>query len=508
MSVAGIDIGTTGCKCTVFSDSGTWISEAYEEYHFAPEVGERELDAAAVWDAVCSVIRRSAQKDAGIRAVAAASMGEAAVCLDEHDVPLNHPILYFDPRGEEENRELTARVGAERLYEITRMEPSKIYTVPKMMWLERHHPGFFRKAAHLLLMEDFIVYMLSGTAQIDRTLATRTYAFDMQKLDWSDEILEAAGIPRSLMPRVVPTGTAAGKIRPALAAELGLPGDTLIVSGAHDQPAAMLGTGCLREGLAADSTGTNECITAFIDAGLHPDYLLQREVPYVPSLYENTYSSGIFCFTGGAMLKWFRDKIAPDEAERAKQNGMSAYDYFNSRVQDRPSGLIVLPYFLGKGAPGMDPDAKGTILGLTPETNVFEIYRALMEGVSFEMRTGLEYWKSMGIELTELRATGGGARSPLWLQIKADIFGIPVSTMKAEEGGALACAMLAAAAAGIYGSVEEAAKAFIRTDKTYLPDRERQAEYNEWYERYRVLEKRLSGAFDRNWGRSGSGGKR
>lgn len=499
MAVAGLDVGTTGCKCTVYSDRGVFLNEAYEEYIFPPECGDRELDAAVIWESVKRVIRAAADVEEELKAIGIASMGEAAVLLDQNDTPISRPILYFDPRGQEQIDRLVEKLGEDRLDAITRMTPSKIYTVPKIMWLMDQDPGLIGRAEHLLLMQDYIVYMLSGVAQIDYTLATRTYCFDMETLDWSEEILQAAGIPKRLFSKTCPTGSAAGKVRPSVAAELKVSEDLLIVNGAHDQPAAMIGNGALRPGIGSDSTGTNECITTMFVGKDHPDYMKQRELCIVPFIWPDTYTTAVFCFTGGGMLKWYRDNLAAYEKKIAAEQGKNFFDLLEELTPQEPSGLLVLPYFLGKGSPGLDPDARGCIIGLTEKTSSFQIYRALMEGVTYEIRQGIDYWKEQGIELTELRATGGGAKSPTWLQIKADIYGMPIYTMKVQQGGNLACGMLAAIAAGLYRNVEEAEKQFIQVDKVYYPDPDRKAYYDRMYEKYKLLYPGLKAVFSEPW---------
>ncbi|MBQ4474242.1 MAG: hypothetical protein II930_08090 [Lachnospiraceae bacterium] len=487
MSVAGLDVGTTGCKCSVYTDGGELLKEAYREYDFPADCGQRELDAAVIWECVQEVIREAAQVPDPLKAIGVASMGEAAVLLDEKDEPLCRPILYFDPRGQEQIDRVVCAVGIERLREITWMEPQKIYTITKIMWEADRDPQILNRARHLLLMQDYIVYMLSGIAQIDYTLATRTYAFDMKRLTWSREILDACGIPERLWSRCVPTGTAAGPVRPEVAERLGVPEDLLIVTGAHDQPAALIGNGVLNEGLGSDSTGTNECITTVFESRNHPDYIGHTQLTSVPFLRDGLFTTAVFSFTGGGMLKWYREQFGKYERQIARERGIGYYDRMEELIPGEPTELLVYPYFLGKGAPDMNPRARACILGLTMETKAEEIYRALMEGVSYEIRMGLDYLKEKGIEIRELRATGGGARSAAWLQIKADVYGVPVHTMKVQEGGNLACAMLAAIAAGLYPDIETAAAQFIHVDQTFLPDPERKAFYDRQYQRYRSL---------------------
>ena len=196
------------------------------------------------------------------------------------------------------------------------------------------------------------------------------------------------------------------------------------------------------------------------------------------------------------MLKWYRKQLGKWEAKIAKERGIGFYDRMDEILPKEPTELLVFPYFLGKGAPDMHPRARACFIGLTMETTSEEIYRALMEGVSYELRMGLDYLKEQGIVVKELRATGGGARSENWLQIKADIYGMPVHTMKVQEGGNLACGMLAAIAVGIYPDLESASKAFIHVDKTYLPDPNRKAFYDKQYALYRTLVPKLHDIYD------------
>ena len=485
MAIAGIDVGTTGSKCTIYSADGRFLGDAYEEY---TEVAADELDGGMVWRCVKQVLRDAARK-AGepVRAVGVTSFGETAILLDEKDEPVCPSILYTSFKGDRECEALKEHFGREYLCRVTGVAPHSMYSVPKLMWVSKNDPETFSRTKHICLFSDYIVYMLSGVHQIDYSLAARTMALNVETLSWDKDILDFAGIPMELMPRIVPTGTQAGTIRPEVAQELGLPADAVIVTGCHDQVGAAVGTGTLKKGMAVDGTGTVECITPVYGKEIEPEKLYDYGYAIIPYLDRERFVTYAFSFTGGALLKWYRDNLAREEAAAAKAAGKSAYDEFNSAVKPGPSGLLILPHFAGAATPYMDNDAKGIIAGVTMETEKADIYKALMEGVTFEMRVNMELLEAAGIKIDSLLATGGGARSALWLQMKADILNRPIYSLGEAQSGTLGCIMLSGVACGIYKDLEEAAEVFIRRGAEYQPDPEMHKAYESWYQKYKKL---------------------
>ena len=489
MSIAGIDVGTTGSKCTIYSRDGRFLGDAYEEY---TEICSDELDGQMVWNCVKHVLGKAAQQ-AGepVEAIGVTSFGETAILLDENDAPVCPSILYTSPKGDRECEILTEKLGKEYICHVTGVAPHSMYSVPKLMWVSTQAPDIFARAKRICLFSDYIVYMLSGVHQIDYSLAARTMALDVTKLQWDEKILKCAGIPMELMPKIVPTGTKAGVIRPAVAAELGLSESAVIVTGCHDQVGAAVGTGTLKKGMAVDGTGTVECITPVYGSEVLQDKLYDHGYAIIPYLDSERYVTYAFSFTGGALLKWYRDAIAAEEAKAAKARGESVYDYFNSKVKPGPSGLLVLPHFAGAATPYMDTEAKGMMVGLTTETRSEDIYKALMEGVTFEMRVNKELLEEAGIRVDSLLATGGGARSALWLQMKADILNVPIVSLGEAQSGTLGCIMLSGVACGMYESLEAAAEVFIQKAAEYTPDPEAHAAYEVWFKRYKKLYKAM-----------------
>ncbi|MBQ8510351.1 MAG: carbohydrate kinase [Clostridia bacterium] len=477
MLIGGLDIGTTGCKLSVYSDTGEFVSNTYKEYEVSRRNGEHEVDAAMIFDAVCDIIR-TASAEQEIAAIGVTSFGETFTLLDENDNVLLPSMLYTDPRGSAECGVLCEKLGEKRLTYISGVKPHPMYSLPKLMWVKNNRPDVWSKVKRVLLMEDYIVYRLTGIAQIDYSLAARTMALDIREKCWSGEILDAAGIDAGLLSKLVPTGTAAGKIR----SDLGIRGDITIVSGCHDQVAAAVGAGILSPGTAVDGTGTVECVTPMFDHVPENEQLYDEGYSVVPYVIDGTYVCYALSFTGGAVLKWFRDNLA------AKYEGVdNVYAKLDADAPEAPTGLLVLPHFAGAANPYMDNGSKAAILGLTLEHTSADIYKALMEGVTYEIMLNLEHLESCGITPEKLYATGGGANSAVWLQIKADILNRPVTALTAKEAGACGTCMLAGRAIGIYDSLEDAKKIFVREKHTYLPNSEKAAVYQKYYAAYRKV---------------------
>lgn len=486
MKIAGVDIGTTGCKCSLYSKDGSLIKECYQEY-VMKKCPEHEIDGRMVWECVKKIIKGIASEAADLKAIGVTSFGESVILLDAADKPLMNSMLYTDPRGEAQCDKLVAHFGARDFARITGLNPHKMYSIPKLMWISENRTEIYNTAKKIMQFGDFIVYMLSGIAQIDYSLASRTMAFDIVNLCWSKKILDYSKVPLQKLSKPVPAGTKAGNIKQNVARELGLPDNIAIVSGCHDQLAAAVGAGVLEPGMAVDGTGTVECVTPVFDHIPKNDMLFKGSYSIIPHVVPYSYVSYAFSFTGGALLKWYRDKLAVLEAQAAQVQGISAYEYFNQQLTEEPSGLLVLPHFSGAATPYMDSLSKGAIIGLTTETTSIDIYRALMEGVTYEMRLNMEWLKKAGIGITELRATGGGARSTFWLQLKADVLNIPVTALVAEEAGTVGSIMLAGVACGAYRNLQEASDAFVKLQKTYYPRPEKTGEYAELYHKYQKV---------------------
>lgn len=487
MLISGLDVGTTGCKLTVYDSDGKYLYNSYKEYNISRKSGEHELDAEMLIEAVYGVIKDVAEKYSDLRAIGVTTFGEAFVTLDKDDNILFPTMLYTDQRGSKEKDELVEKLGEDTITKIAGVKPHQMYSVPKIMWIKKNKPEIYGKISKILLMADFVVYMLSGKRQIEYSLAARTLGLDIRNKCWSKEIFDAAGIDISLMSELVKPGTVAGNMKNELAEKFGFSGDVKIVNACHDQVAAAVGSGIFEVGSAVDGTGTVECITPLFSEIPEDEALYKNGYSVVPYVFDNTYVCYAFSFTGGATIKWYRDNFAKYEQMIAEKEGKNVYAILDGKVKDEPTGILVMPHFAGAATPYMDNDSKAVIIGLTLENNEADIYKALMEGVTYELMLNVENLENAGIVLEKIYATGGGASSDVWLQIKADVLGKNITALDAKEAGTCGTCMITAVAIGACNNLKEAKEKFVREKKTFIPNGEKTEIYRKNFEAYKNI---------------------
>lgn len=486
MSIAGLDIGTTGCKIAVYDSEGARF-HAYREYPASRSASEHEVDPRAIWQAIREVIREAAAAVPDISGIGVSSFGESFALLDDKDEPLMETMLYTDPRGARECAEIAEKMGDRHVARITGMMPHPMYSLSKLIWVKRHRPEVWGRVRRVLLMQDYVVYMLTGVAQIDTSLASRTMALDIRAKEWSREMLDYAGIDPGLFSKPVPSGTIAGPVREALRRELGLGANALVVSGCHDQVAAAVGAGVFERGVAVDGAGTTQCVTPVFPGVSDPEVMYRGGYATVPFAAGDLYATYAFSFTGGALVKWFTDRLAGYAKAEADKNGESVFQALERGMGEGPTGILVLPHFAGAGTPYMDAGAKGVITGLTIEHSLSDLYKAVLEGIAYEMRVNVEALRQAGIEIHRLHATGGGAKSEKWLQIKADVLGLPIDSLGDSEAGIIGSILLTGVATGAFQSLSEGAGALVKKLGAFTPDPARHASYDEHFRHYRAL---------------------
>ena len=478
MKIAGLDIGTTGCKFTVFDENGAYLGKAYRDYPVIRLNNEDEIDVSVIMDSVYGAIGEMTKCYPDIGGIGVTSFGETFVLCDKEGRPLHNAMLYTDKRGAEECAELTEKLGAERIAEISGLRPHEMYSIPKLMWIKKHRPEIYAAADRIHLIGDYVVRHLTGVCQIDYSLASRTMGLDIRTNDWSREIFDAAGIDVSLMGKPVPSGTPAGSVTALTAEKTGLCPDTLIVSVSHDQVAAAVGAGAFDASVAVDGAGTVECLTPVYDELPDVKAMFGGYYSTVPFVLNGKYVAYAFSYTGGAILQWFTGQLS---------EGGDYSKLESEYTSDAPTGLLVLPHFAGAATPYMDTGSKGAIVGLTMSTTKAELYRACMEGVAYEMRLNYERLLASGVRFTKIHATGGGARSKVWMQMKADVLNIPITALRTADAGTVGSAMLTGIAVGLFGDLDDAAAHMIEQTETYEPDPQRHLRYMEVYERYKQL---------------------
>jgi xylulokinase len=478
------------CKAIVFDPAGRIVGQGFREYGVlceAPAMAEQ--DAEAVWRltraALQEATRRSAVKDIG--ALSVSVQGDAIIPVDRDLRALHRAILGMDYRSERQARACEAQCGAFELFQRTGMRSHPINAVTKILLLRELAPAVFGEAYRFVTYADFILGRLGAEPVMDETMASRTMAYDLLGRCWSQDLLARLDLDPARLSRVVPAGGAVGTIRRDLAAELGLPPELVLVTGGHDQPCAALGAGVVHEGLGVASTGTAEVLsTAF----LRPALTQRMFESYYPC-YRHAKDGLFFTFSlnhvGGLLLRWYRDNFAAAETADAAAQGIEAYQLIDARMPDGPSPVMVVPHLNGSGTPGCDLQARGVIAGLTLASTRHDVAKAILEGLTFELLINLKTMQQCGLRVEELAAVGGGAKSARWLQLKADILGRPIRTLRCREAACLGAALLAGTAAGVYASLDEAVRLTVAFEREFVPQPARVAQYADRFATYQRL---------------------
>ena len=498
MSLLGLDVGTTGCKAGAFSDGGRVLATAYREYPVLhPRDGWAELDSRQVWARVQEVLAEVAARTPGDppTALSVSGMGEALTPVSRDRSILGGCILSSDVRGGPQIEALVRALGKEELHAITGNLAGPQYSLPKMLWLREHAPEALAGADRLLLWSDLVLYLMGGEPLTSYSAANRTLLFDVRAERWSERLLSLAGVDPSLLPTPVPSGTVAGTIRADVALRLGLrPGLQLVVGG-HDQGCNALGAGIVEGGRAVCGVGTFECITPTYHRVPEAGPMLRQGLNLEHHVLPGLHVSFIYN-QSGALVRWFRDTFAA--AERRLLAPDAVYEVLSSELPPEPTRLFTLPYFEITGPPEFVADASGAILGLKLGTTRGEILKSIMECTTLYLAEGVRALSTLGVHTNEFVATGGGARSDAWLQIKADVHGVPFVRAAFTEGGVLGAAMLAGLATGAFAGPAEAVAGCVARGRVFEPDARRHALYREKAVAFRRLFPLLRGFLAEN----------
>ena len=492
-TLLGLDIGTTAVKAGLFGDDGRLIATAGEEYRLAtPGPDRAELDPERYWHAARSAVRRavaaSGVEPASVGALAVSSQGETVIAVGPDGQPLGPAIVWLDNRASVEARRLEERFGLERIYDVTGIPSvAPTWTACKLLWWRANEPELFGAAARFLLVEDFLLQRLTGRFATDGGIQCTSMLFDIVRRGWWAEMLDEVGIDPSRLAEPVEPGVVVGRLTPVAAEWLGLPPGLAVVAGGMDQGAGAVGVGNTGPGIVSESTGGALTLQASIERhGRDPS----RQTPvYIHSAPER-YLYCPVCPTGGMALTWFRDTFGQEEVERAARDGSDAYDLLTELAAAVPAGcdgLLMLPHLAGAFSPEYDPNARGVFQGFGLGHRKGHFVRATLEAVAFMLRRNVELLAASGAPASEIHSHGGGARSPLWNQIKADVCGLPVVTLRGEDAAIRGDAMLAGVAAGVFRDLDEAGRAMVGLDRRFEPNPANAAVYEASYGRYRDL---------------------
>jgi D-xylulose kinase len=496
--VAAIDAGTSGVRSMLFKTDGTVVSMAYEEFSsYYPSPSWVEQDASAWWTVAGKTMERSLKEAHAsandVISVSATNQRETIVPIDKAGNPLRRAIIWQDRRTVPQCDWIKAQVSPDEVYSITGLTIDPYFSAPKILWIKEKEPVTFKAASKFLLVHDFIMYKLTGRTITDFSNASRTMLFDLKQANWSDRLLGKFGIPKEKLPDPVAPGTRVGEVTSEAAKSIHLKQGTPVVAGGGDQQCAALGVGVVRPGSIKTTTGTGTFMLAYSTT---PRLDPKRRVLCSRHVVPNAFVIEASMFTTGSALRWFRDNLGIEECEAASKRGVDPYDVITEKASKIPpgsEGVVHIPHLAGAGAPYWNPNARGVFAGLALGHTREHLMRAILEGVCYDIRTNLEVMRELGLAASEVRVTGGAARSEVWMQIQADVLGVPVVRTSMEEATALGAAILACKGVGVFSSVAEAAERMVRPLPPLQPSQSNRAVYDRGFERYKKLYAAISG---------------
>lgn len=497
----GIDVSTTGAKALIIDEHGNVVASHTTEYPLStPKPLWSEQDPHNWWNGACASIKAALSKahltGEAISAVGLTGQMHGLVMLDKSDQVLRPAILWNDQRTGPQCDEITAKVGGlDRLLALTGNQVLPGFTAPKIVWVRENEPYIFEQTTHILLPKDYVRFCLTGEYATEVSDASGMSLLDVEHRCWSDEMLRALDIPREWLPECTESDVVSGRLSASAATATGLEEGTPVVGGGGDQAAQAVGSGIVTSGVISVTSGTSGVVFAHSDHyAAEAQGRLHAFCHAVPGKW---HYMGVMLSAGGS-FRWLRDAIGDTEKAAAQLIGIDPYELLTKEAALAPvgsEGLLFLPYLTGERTPYPDPQARGAFVGLTLRHGKAHLVRAVLEGVSFGLRDSLELIKGLGVPIEQVRASGGGARSTVWRQIQADVFGAELVLVNVTEGAAFGAALLAGVGSGTYASVDEAVAATIKiTDRTApLPDSA--AAYERLYPSYRALYPALKDTF-------------
>lgn len=496
----GVDLGTSGTKTVLFDVNGQAIASATVEYPlYQPHNGWAEQDADDWWKATQSTVR-TVLETSGVDARDVKGLGisgqmHGLVLIDENGRSLCRSLIWCDGRTQAECDEITAAVGAQRLIQIAANPALTGFTAGKVLWVRRHQPEVWAKARYILLPKDYVRYKLTGVIAQEISDASGTNLLDVPGRCWSREICDAIQLDMAMLPPLVESSAVAGTITAEAARLTGLAEGTPVAGGGGDNMCGAVGTGVVVPGKAFTTIGTSGVVYAHSPkVQIEPQGRVHAFCSCIPGEYVNfacTLSSGL-------SLKWFRDQFCQAEIQSAREMETDPYVLLNQEAANSPIGanrLLFLPYLMGERSPLMDNNARGAFIGLTAMHTRRDLLRALMEGVIYALCQNLNTMREMGVQPQAMLACGGGAKSPFWRQMMADVFQLPVKTVHNAEGPALGAAILAGVAAGVYSDVPTACAKLVRENEPLLPNAENAKAYEPYYAYFLKLYPALKNAY-------------
>ena len=465
MNLLGIDIGTTSVKTAVFDEALNEKMKTTVDYTLESKGETVEFDAENYWNIVSAEIEK-AKKEQGVDALSIDTKCETLILTDEFGNPVRKTIVWLDNRATEEAKIIEEHFGRQKVYEVTgQPEVTATWPACKLLWVKRNEPEVWKKTKMIFLLEDYILYKLTGKFVTEKTLQSSTIYFDIKNGTYWKEMLDFIGVSEAMLPELYESGKYIGEYK-----------DIKVISGTMDQVAGAIGAGVVKPGIVSEMTGTTMVI--FLPSETFPEYNPESIVPCHYN-YDGKYCLLSWSPTAGMALKWLKNTFFEDMS-------FKDLDDLAENVPAGSDGVTFLPYLCGSTMPKYNPNARGSFTGITTEHNKAHFIRAVMESVSCMLKSNLDY---LGVEVKEIRAMGGGASSPLWCQIKADMTNKRIVTLKNDETACLGSAILAGVATGVFESVEAACDMAVQPKKVFEPQG---VDYSECYNRFCELDNKLN----------------
>jgi xylulokinase len=498
--VLAIDIGTSGSRAALVDFSGNILASAAQAYDLeSPAPGWAQQDARLWWRVsvknIRSVFESSGISPASVAAVAAGGQMHATIPIDTSGQVLTPAVqLWCDKRCAGIVAEMGKRAEIIESFPLVGNVPTAAWLGWKIKWLQANQPDVYHKTWKVLTASAYITYQLTGGIPvIDFSEASGSFLMDASRLTWSGDMFKVLGLDLHMLPPILPSSQVAGKVSREAAQATGLLAGTPVAVGAGDMLCTLLAAGLTQRGRAVDITGTSSIMCIYTGAPV-----LDRRLMNLHHSMPGWVTFGI-CDSGGGSLKWFKDTFCQEEKQKAARNRVSPYPLLDKQaeqIEPGTEGLLFYPYLLGERTLG-SAYSRGVFFGLTPRSGKGALARAIMEGIAFEMRRSLEIARNSGMTVDQIRLVGGGAQSPLWNQIKANIYQLPVAVLKTFEGGTLGAAILAGVAGGVFPDEASAADQVVQIDHILQPDPAQAELYNRLYEVFKDLHDRMIEPFER-----------
>lgn len=495
--ILGVDIGSSNVKAALFSLDGTAVSiEAEEIPELFPSENCIEQDADEIWKQFVKAVRKtvlhSQISPRQIMGIGLDSNRCGCLLLDDRNVPLTRNMTWRDTRATEQVAAFTRTHPEIDVYRITGEDSLPQHTLFKLLWVQEHHPEIWSKTAHICLSpKDYVIWKLLGVHKSSRSIAQSTGLFDINKLEYSVPILQAAGVSSAMLPQLFDSNETIGRLNAGTGEILGLAEGTPIICGLCDATASQVGSGSVNSGMFTISIGTCGAVRTFTPEPKYEENKATQVRVFSPYGYVPTCTIS----DAGGILKWFRNQFCAEEQDQAQQLGLDVYQIIDQEAEQVPAGaegLLLLSSFTGASYAFKDKDVFGAFVGIRNHHTRAHFARAIMEGVAMTLRVVLERFIQAGFQVSQIRLGGGGARSDLWIQILADVLKQPIYIPMCEESGCLGSAIMAALGLGVYSSLEEAVANMVKIQRVVLPNEEKGPLYDNMYQMYTSLYETLS----------------